>query len=201
MFTPRRDPLRCTFFCVKPAFWVLYLTIPLEFLMQTLVLTRPVCAALTSTPFGRDATRAIAASLDAATAAALHAAPACPARGGGSGGGGGGAPAAAACAGVMVVWQALMCCALLYANYRLARAARVKFALEGGWGGVHNPWPPAPQLVRVVVHVIVFLQAGAALWAWLGCAPLVIAAAPGPAPLAPAAAAPAAAAVAGLPGE
>jgi hypothetical protein len=172
---PQTNPPRCTLFCVKPVFWVLYVTIPLEFLMQTLVLTRPVCAALTATPFGRAATDAVAASLDAATAAASHAAPDCPSRGGGPRGAGAGA----SCAALMVSWQALMCCVLLYGNYRLARAARVKFAREGGWGEVHDPWPPAPRAVRAAVHAVVLSQAAAALWAWLGCAPLVVSAAAG----------------------
>jgi len=152
---------------VKPLFWLHYITIPLEFVLQTLLLTRPVCAALTSTNYGRATTDGIAQALDAATATGALAAPACPGRGGP-----GGASAAASCAGMLVAWQVLGCATLLYGKYRLERVARIKFAAACGWGPVGDVWPPAPLVVQAVIHAAVYLQAAAALWAWLGCAPL-----------------------------
>ncbi|GBF99147.1 hypothetical protein Rsub_12114 [Raphidocelis subcapitata] len=163
----------CTVFCLKPLFWVHYITVPLEFAFQTVMLTQPVCAALTATPYGRETSLSAARLLDGVAAAGALAAPACPARGGGAAGAAGTADAAASCASIMVAWQLLCCGALLYGKYRLERAARVKFAAAGGWGAVHDAWPAAPRGVRVLVHAAVALQVGIALWAWLGCAPVV----------------------------
>jgi hypothetical protein len=130
-----------------------------------------VCRALTSTPYGAAATDAIARALDAATAAGARAAPSCPGRGAP-----GGASAAVSCAGMVVVWEVMACGLLLYGKYRLERTARIKFAAECGWAPVKSVWPPAPWAVQAVVHAALYLQIAAALWAWLGCAPLLPAA-------------------------
>lgn len=153
-------------FCVKPVFWVHYITIPLEYAFQTATLTAPVCATLTAAPYGRAVTLRAAALLDAAAAVGALAAPSCPPRGGP-----GGAPAAAACAGMLRSWEVACCAALLYGKYRLERAARLKFAASMGWGPVRDPWPLAPPLVQVLVHVSVLVHVLCALWVWLGCAP------------------------------
>lgn len=161
-----------TVFCLKPVFWVHYITIPLEFLFQTLMLTRPVCASLTATQYGRDTTTRIAKLLDSAAAAGAIAAPSCPPRGGEAG-----VSAAASCGGMMLTWQVVCCLTLLYGRYRLERGTRLKFAAASGRGPVQDNWPPTPVTVQVVMHVALYTHIASALWAWLGCSSVAAAAA------------------------
>jgi hypothetical protein len=64
---------------------------------------------------------------------------------------------------------------LLYARYRVERSARRKFAERRNYGRVPDVWPPVPAPVSALLHAAVALQFAAAVWAWLGCAPLLLA--------------------------
>lgn len=156
-----------TFFCLKPIFWIHYLTVPLEYLIQTLVLTGPLCSALTSTPYSDATTSRVAHMLDSAAAVGALASPSCPTRGAG-----GGVAAAASCRSIVATWEVMCCLTLLYGKYRFERAARLKFAATRGRGPVKDAWPPAPVAVQVLIYAAVYLQVASAVWAWLGCGPL-----------------------------